>query len=411
MNDREQRGLAIAAKCRIKQKGGVWLVPSSSASGKRYTVCPHPTDPHCDCPDHETRGCKCKHIYAVEFTIEREENDNGDGTVTQTVILTQTVRKTYRQNWPAYNAAQTNEKAQFQILLRELCSGIADPPASKKGGRPRIPMNDAVFSAVFKIYSTVSGRRFMSDLSDAHQKGYIARLPCFNSIFNVLEAESTFDILKSLIIETASPLKAIETSFACDSSGFSGSRFDRWFDHKWGENKCVRSWVKAHVMCGVKTNVITAVEILDKDAADSPLLKPLLNTTAKQFNVADVSADLGYLSESNFKNIVEAGAKPYIPFKCNSAPTREGIWNTMFHYFHLHRDEFLSRYHQRSNVETTFSMVKAKFGDGVRSKTDTAMKNEVLAKILCHNICCLISAMYELQIDPVFWQGEQQVAS
>ena len=48
-------------------------------------------------------------------------------------------------------------------------------------------------------------------------------------------------------------------------------------------------------------------------------------------------------------------------------------------------------------------MIKAKFGDSVRSKTDVAMKNEVLAKIVCHNICCLISAIYELDIDPVFW--------
>ena len=77
----------------------------------------------------------------------------------------------------------------------------------------------------------------------------------------------------------------------------------------------------------------------------------------------------------------------------------------MFHFFHLHRNEFLSRYHQRSNVESTFSMMKAKFGDGVRSKTDVAMKNEVLAKIVCHNICCLISAIHELGLDPVFWAG------
>ena len=47
-------------------------------------------------------------------------------------------------------------------------------------------------------------------------------------------------------------------------------------------------------------------------------------------------------------------------------------------------------------------MVKRKFGDSLRSKTDTAMKNETLAKILAHNICCLISAWYELGIEPMF---------
>ena len=75
----------------------------------------------------------------------------------------------------------------------------------------------------------------------------------------------------------------------------------------------------------------------------------------------------------------------------------------MFHYFSFRRDDFLQHYHKRNNVESTFSMVKAKFRDHVRSKTDTAMKNEILCKFLAHNICCLISAMYELNIEPEFW--------
>ena len=33
------------------------------------------------------------------------------------------------------------------------------------------------------------------------------------------------------------------------------------------------------------------------------------------------------------------------------------------------------------------------------------MKNEALAKLLCHNLCCLISAWYELGIEPVFGQA------
>ena len=47
-------------------------------------------------------------------------------------------------------------------------------------------------------------------------------------------------------------------------------------------------------------------------------------------------------------------------------------------------------------------MIKTKFGDSLRSKSDVAMKNETLAKVLCHNICCLVSAIYELGIEPEF---------
>ena len=49
-------------------------------------------------------------------------------------------------------------------------------------------------------------------------------------------------------------------------------------------------------------------------------------------------------------------------------------------------------------------MMKRKFGDSLRSKTDVAMVNEILCKVLCHNLVVLIHEMYELGIDPVFWK-------
>jgi hypothetical protein len=135
--EREQRGLRIAATCKLTKKGQVWLVPSQSGHG-RYTVSPDPESPHCSCPDHETRGLKCKHLFAVEFVMKREQHDDGSTTVTQTVTVTETITKpTYPQEWPAYNAAQTHEKDKFLSLLHDLCSGIPEPPPAI--GRPRIP--------------------------------------------------------------------------------------------------------------------------------------------------------------------------------------------------------------------------------------------------------------------------------
>jgi hypothetical protein len=67
------------------------------------------------------------------------------------------------------------------------------------------------------------------------------------------------------------------------------------------------------------------------------------------------------------------------------------------------RDPFLAHYHRRSNVETTFSMIKRKFGEALKSKSYEGQVNEVLCKVVCHNICCLISAMHELNIQrPTF---------
>ncbi len=396
-HSRQQKGLELAATAKVEKKGSAWLVPSQSGKG-RYTVIPHAETPHCSCADHEDGGHKCKHLFAVEYVLRREAD--GSTTVTETkVAIQQTVRKVYPQNWRAYNAAQTNEKAKFQELLRDLCAGIVEPPQTS--GRKRLPLQDVIFAAAFKVYSTVSGRRFMTDLRDAQAKGYLTKLPHYNSIFRYLENPALTPILRDLITESSLPLKAVETDFACDSSGFTTSRFHRWFDHKYGVRQ-QHEWVKCHLMCGVKTHIVTAVEIKDKDASDTKLPPALVDATAKNFTLSEVSADKGYGSLKNYKAIQYHGGVPYIAFKSIHTGRGGGLWSKMFHMFKFHQDEFAAHYHKRSNVESTFSMIKAKFRDHVRSKSDVAMVNEVLCKILCHNICVLIQESHELGIDTTF---------
>jgi hypothetical protein len=49
-------------------------------------------------------------------------------------------------------------------------------------------------------------------------------------------------------------------------------------------------------------------------------------------------------------------------------------------------------------------MIKAKFGEVVRARLPVAQVNEVLCKVLCHNLCVLIQSIYELGIEPTFWE-------
>ena len=132
-----------------------------------------------------------------------------------------------------------------------------------------------------------------------------------------------------------------------------------------------------------------------------------VDATAKNFELSEVAADKAYGSRMNYKAIQRHGAVPFIVFKSDHTGKGDGLWPKMFHYFHFRRDEFLRHYHKRSNVESTFSMIKAKFRDHVRSKTDVAMVNEVLCKIICHNICCLIQESHELGITAEFWAETQ----
>jgi transposase len=180
------------------------------------------------------------------------------------------------------------------------------------------------------------------------------------------------------------------------------SRYTRWFDQRYGTVKQKADWVKVHIIAGTQTNVVCAAEILDKRAHDSPLLPGLVKATAEGFRVEEVSADGAYASRDNFDAVADVGGTLYAAFKANATGSVGGLYEKMFHLFCLNREDYLKHYHLRSNVESTFSMVKRKHGDSLRSKTDTAMVNETLAKLVCHNVCCLISAMYELGIEPTF---------
>jgi len=406
MCPRQERGTLIAAVCRIVKKGAMWIVPSQSDGNKKYTVHPDEQQPFCSCPDFEARGCSCKHIYAVRLVIQREENTDGTETVTKTMTVTESTtqpkKPTYPQMWKEYNAAQTNEKDHFQALLADLCDMIQEPEAKPSRGRPKLPMSDCVFMTCFKVYSTISQRRFMCDLDDAHEKGYITRTPHYNAIGSSLEDEAMTPLLMKLIAASALPLKAIETEFAIDASGFAGTKFARWIDYKHGGFREVREWVKAHVVCGVKTHIVTAAVVTHRDANDCPFLPELLAKTKENFDIRELSADKQYASQINFEAVDAIGADAFIDFRVTTTGGCGGMFAKAFHFFQMYKEEFFASYHKRSNVESVFNMIKRKMGDSVRSKDDTAMKNEVLCKILCHNICCLISAFYELGVEPKF---------
>jgi hypothetical protein len=144
-----------------------------------------------------------------------------------------------------------------------------------KAGRNPVLLSDAVFAATFKVYSTVSTRRFSCDLKDTCERGYVTKLIHYNSICAYLENQALTPIYHGLIARSARPLASVEADFAVDSSEFSSSKFDRWFDEKYGCERSKHRWVKMHLCCGVKTNIVTAVRILDKDANDCPRLLPI----------------------------------------------------------------------------------------------------------------------------------------
>lgn len=397
---RELKGLELAARARITFNDGAWLVPSQSGAGVyRVTVGELPS---CECEDFNLTGKPCKHIIAARLVQERDGGSKAPGIVVDSVPK----RPTYKQNWPVYNEARQQEKPRLQALLADLTGGIADPPRQTRPGRERMPLSDRLFSVCFKVWSAMSSRRFNGDLQEAHERGFLSKPLHPNKVNCFMEEEELTPYLRALVVRSALPLRAVETTFAVDSSGFSTNRFVRWYDHKYGVERKEHDWVKVHLACGTTTQVVTAVAIYNRDAADCPILPELLNTTRETFTVKEMSADKGYLSVENVEAVFDAGGIPFIAPKVNTTGAAGGLFEKMYHFYQYRREEFLAHYHRRSNVESVFSAVKRKFGDAVRSKTPKAMHNEVLAKLVCHNLCCVILSQGELGIEAEFWHDE-----
>ena len=307
------------------------------------------------------------------------------------------------QAWTAYDQAKTSEKLMLMNLLGEL-SGILRFEEASRVGRPRNDLYEMVFCLALKTYSKLPCRRLISDLEIAKRMELITHVPHFTSIMNYFRSSEITPVLQELIRLSSLPLKQVESDFAVDSSGFSTSSFGRWFDHKFGKESERRIYRKAHIMIGVKTNIVTSVEVTKGECGDSLLFEPLVNSTSQRFDIAEVSADRAYSARPNLELVNRIGGVPYIPFKSSTTGKAVGsmIWAKMFEYFKNHKQEFFEHYHKRSNVESTFMMIKQKFGSNLVTKSFAAQQNEILCKILCHNLAVLIQEYFEQNLQITF---------
>jgi transposase len=401
---REERGRQIAKLGGIRQLGARYVVPSQSANANVPTYLVDIVEETCTCPDFETRRQRCKHVEATYFWLAMEGAVNAEtGEIT---LPPKEKRKTYKQDWRAYNAAQTSETERIPYLLYWLCQTIDEEerPAGKPGRKP-IPRREAIYAIATKVYSLLSTRRAEGAIKTAFARGHLSRVWDHNTIIRALADEDLTEILVRLIEESSAPLAAIEGvrgQYAADSTGIGTVTYVRHFDVKHRKMKCEHPFVKLHFICGTATHVICAVKVSKR--GDCPMLKEMIPMAGRLHDMKQISADKAYLAKYNLAAIVEAGAEPFIPFKDNSVgmTSKSPHWRKMWALFTLKAEEFYASYHMRSNAESVVSMVKRNFGGSVRTKVASAQVNEILCKCLLHNLTRIIHMVEEFGIEISF---------
>ena len=331
---------------------------------------------------------------------ERKKEEWWERRKNQSTVIEKVNKLTYPQDWTSYNNAKTKEKSISMSLLLELIEFLDDKEKNKIG-RPTFSLQEKLICMFVYAYSQFSSRRAISDIELAKKLKLLSKTPHFNSVLNMFKDNKMSRILLELVEISSLPLRQFEEHLSVDGSGFSCSQFERWIDIRTQQPKKLRSWMKANIICGALTNTIASITITEGHAADSPQLIPLVKRATKYFEPKEISADKAYISRANLQAISSAGAIPYIPFKKNARQNPRGckIWTSMFTYFHNNREEFLSHYHNRSNVETTFSMIKRNFGSKLRTKNFNSQINEILMKCLCHNLSVLVQESFEMGLE------------
>jgi transposase len=396
LHDRVERGLVIA-----RTPGDIeWVTDSicsvKSQDGKGvYLVTFEGGRARCICPDFTAYNLPCKHILGIEFQrkgitpLEAREADASRP------------RPSYSQDWKSYNGAKRAEQTEFGRVLQDLVSDLTDPSPPKHTGRPRLPYRDIVYCAVERQFTGLPLRDAQGTYAASCEAGRISCIPSDNMPSLLFRRPETTGILTNLIAKSALALASVETTFAVDSSGFRTTSFGDYCRERY-QARFHNVWKKLHIIVGTETGIIPAVVVTDGHAADIAQFPALVEAVAAAgFTVAEVSADKAYLSGENFTVVAKAGGIPYIMFKENSRgrskhrDDHSPWWKKMWHLFQSDPTGYLAHYHKRSNVESTFAAIKKKFGETLRSRDPTAQVNELLSKVLVHNIQILIQASFE----------------
>lgn len=329
-----------------------------------------------------------KHIDSMNWTEKTKEEIQGE------------------RDWSAINESMENEGRLFRQLLADLVTYI-DPPDKSGKGRNGMDFRDMLFSICLKEYLGKSYRSIRDELKMAQRDGYISGTCCFSTYSNYKKKESIQEALQHLITLAGTPLEGVEDVYAVDATGFSDTRFGKWQEYKYdssrhGQNH--RLWKKLHICIGTKTNIVTAATVTKGTSGDSPEFEELMDITDEYYTGDRVVADKAYMARDNYDKAKDLDMKAYIPFQSNATKKSRGSfeWSRMYHIFHNKEGRFKNTYHKRSNVETTMNSIKQRFGKNLSCRDKDALETELLAKVLCYNICTIVRAMYELDIKTEF---------
>jgi hypothetical protein len=179
------------------------------------------------------------------------------------------------------------------------------------------------------------------------------------------------EILNSLLCDKQANIVAV------DASGFQTNHMSYHYANQWNsqDKRKHRRYLKLTIAIDTNTQYIMANKIRLSPRNDTIDFMSVL----KNFKCDFVVADKGYDSKKNRRFVLrQMNSNPQIPYRSISPVYKfRGGTKLKFHK---------QIYHQRSKVETVFSVIKRKYGNFILSQTFETQKKELIFRLIAYNI-------------------------
>jgi len=304
-----------------------------------------------------------------------------------------------RKRWPRdealYNEVQDNEFLNFFEFIEFLKNKVCKNKKMK---------SVITCLLIWHKFPNLSVRRARSLLLLLKKFKVISiKIPSFKTLSNYRVDNSLLLILDELIEESSKPLSEIEKDFATDATGIRTNLFSSWYSIRCQKEIKRRDHLTIHITTGVKSNVVTALNVETKPGNDNKIFREHVDKTIKNFKAEEFSGDGRYWSKENCLKVDGVGAKPYFMVWKNWSGRSRGCmpWKLMNLESKNNPEEYGKHYHKRSNVESTNHSKKVIHGNKVFSRLKSSRINEETLRWINHNINVLNRARYEWNINPL----------
>ncbi|MBI2105881.1 transposase [Candidatus Woesearchaeota archaeon] len=311
-----------------------------------------------------------------------------------------------KRDFTAINQAHQWEPYIFLKILNNTLLTLNLPNGYKGTGRKSVPLKEKIIIGCVKQYHLRGARRTVYHVKSAYNENYLKATNFsdnyFNRINDYINDPSLTPYIQKLITRLSEPLIQNENFFACDGTGFKESSGKRRYKDIRTDKEKKRSYTGLHAICGVNSHVIPYAIVAKGYEHDSKFFEELVLKTKEKFHIKEIYVDTAYHSKKHSFFCESLNIKLYVKPKENTVakPMDYTSWKRdVIRYYEDAEQKEKRRYSLRANVEASFHMLKTVLSDFTRHKNHTARINELLLRVACHNIRCLILAYFHDKID------------